>query len=241
MKQVSEDQWWQALWEERFECLRTHLDPMMTPDQVVPFEWESAEEATPGGCAIAFAPRQHPEIATVVSMGLTQPLSPDEVAHDWEFAIHTRNVETWCYRLIRDLMIGWRLFSGLSLGHFLPVSFFRNAAKEVDCVTAEMPSQHHRIGSISGLYLWPSLVDRQLFETRAGNFHLMAVTLVSKDEEQLADQTSPPHLLLLLKELGHLQPCDPWRDSILNHTRFAEVWQAIRQLSHDEAFDRLCA
>jgi hypothetical protein len=241
MEEHLEDQWWQSTWRERYECLRSHLDPMIMPDQIMSFKWDSLEEATPGGSAIAFAPRQHPDRFTVVSMGLTQPLAPGDSASEWEFALHPRVIDEWCYRLIRDLMVGCRLCGKLTLGHFLPINFFSNTSGEIDCVTAEMPKEVERVSSMIGLYLWPSLIDRQLFEVSTGDFHLMAVTLVNRDEELLADQTSPPHLLLLLKELGHLQPCDPWRSSALSHPCFSTMWDAIRRLSEDEAFSRLCA
>jgi hypothetical protein len=96
-----------------------------------------------------------------------------------------------------------------------------------------------RASPIRSLYLWPSLWDRTLFQVSTGDFHLMAVTLVHPEEEALADTTTPPHLLLLLRRCGYVQPCDPHRPSVKRHPRHAAEWDRVQRLSHDEAFAAL--
>jgi hypothetical protein len=92
---------------------------------------------------------------------------------------------------------------------------------------------------VRGLYLWPSLLDRKMVESTTGRFFVMIATTVTNEEDALAQETSPPHLLLLLKRLGIGQASDPMRRSAGEHASFDAAWREIRGLSHADAVRQL--
>jgi hypothetical protein len=233
------EQWWLQKWNERGRVVRAQLGETTPPGMVHTFRWDEPTEIVPGGCALTFAPTLQRSTHLIVTLGLTQPLDETNAVNPWEFSLEIRNVEPWCYHLLRDLVEGWKLHGNLEVGQFLPVSFFMDARGQLDCVADELPPQYARANSIRGLYLWPNRVERHLFEVSTGNFFLMAVTLVHRDEEALADDTTPPHLLLLLRRCGVGQISDPHRVSVRSHPHFEKLWREISGLSHERAFHEL--
>lgn len=234
-------EWWEKAWIERNMSVQMALGQTSPPGNVHSFSWDDLDLVIPGACAMSFAPNTRRASWMTISLGLTQPLDKDDTSNPWEFCLHTKDAEPWRLELLYDLITTWagnRDF--LATGHFLPVTFFINSNGVLDCALQQLRSPFKPVGAMRGLYLWPDLVERPLFEVSTGDFHLMSAVLVTEDEERLADETSPPHLLLLLKRCGVGQLSDPHRKSTLTHPQHSELWKKIRRLSHDEAFDQLC-
>lgn len=229
--------WWERTWHERGSAVRNSLGHTTPPGSVHSFAWDDPRLMVPGACALTFSPTEHRQHWLIITLGLTQPLTPGASGASWEFALYASRAEPWCYELLYDLVTGSsQNRTDLQPGHFLPVTFFRNARGQLDCAAENLGGRVERCNDKTGLYLWPSLIDRTLFEVSTGNFFLMAATIVTQDEETLADRTSPPHLLLLLKQLGIGQLSDTDRKCVTRHPRFGEMWEKVKAMPHEEAF-----
>jgi hypothetical protein len=234
--------WWSQTWEERGAAVRRELGETEPPGCVTSFSWDDPGQAVPGACAMSFPPRGRRDCWLYLSLGITQPVEEGAARSDWEFCVYSRSAQSWPNRLLYELVSGWREAPDhLSRGHWLPVTFFKNARGQLDCAAATLPDSVQREGAMRGLYLWPSTMDRTLFEVNTGNFFLMCATLVTENEERLADRTSPPHLLLALKRLGIGQVSDPYRESACMMPGFEEVWTDIERLGHGDAVRQLMA
>jgi len=67
----------------------------------------------------------------------------------------------------------------------------------------------------------------------------MLTVAVTEDEIQLARQTTPPHLLVLLKRMRIAQLSDPLRKSVMVLPGAGVEWETIRGMSHDQAVGEL--
>lgn len=62
---------------------------------------------------------------------------------------------------------------------------------------------------------------------------------ITAKEEALADETTPPHILLLLEELKIGFTTDPRRKCVTKHPGFKRAWRRIQELEHDNVVAEL--
>jgi hypothetical protein len=91
---------------------------------------------------------------------------------------------------------------------------------------------------MGGLYLWDDCEHFE-FQVSSGNFGLLTAIAVTYDEDRLAQGATPPHLLLLIEEMGIVQVFDPYRESVTRLPGVQAKWESIRQLPHDDVVRRL--
>ncbi len=169
-----------------------------------------------------------------MTLGLTQPLQPGGEANRWEFAVRTKTYAKWAHQLFYDLLTYWLSTNGdVTQGYYLPLVFFTNASGEVCCGLTEETHGLSLTGSIRGLYFWDD-AERLAFSTSDGGFHLMTAVAVTEDEDRLAQEATPPHLLLLLRQMDIGQVSDPERSSVLSMANAELEWERIRAMSHDD-------
>jgi hypothetical protein len=118
-------------------------------------------------------------------------------------------------------------------GMYLPLVFFQNRAGETCAALSEDSSGLDTVGEISGLYLWDDYAGLE-FQVSSGDFGLLTAIAVTTDEDRLAQETTPAHLLLLLFEMGIGQISDPHRESVTRLPRAQAKWDVIRRMSHED-------
>jgi hypothetical protein len=174
-----------------------------------------------------------------MTVGPTQPSTPGEIPFAWEFAIRSKERGTWPRQLLYDLLTCWLMDQKKIVpGLYLPLVFFRDPAGRICTGLSERCQALNVVGDIRGLYLWEDQEGLQ-FSVSSGDFRLLAAVPVTADEDRLAQETTPPHLLLLLEEMGIGQVCDPHRPSVLAMREGADRWRHIKALSHDEVVRKL--
>jgi hypothetical protein len=236
---LSGESWWRSAWDERGSAMKQELGQLTPPDTVTSFSWDDPRLIIPGACALTFAPTERRSSYLITSMGMTQPTNKGDDGNEFELALNVPQPSSWCYRLVYDLLTGWKLYGSLSRGQLLPLSMFKAATGELDCVAGEVPPEYQRVTEMRGLLLWPDRINRQLFEVSTGAFFLMAVTLITADEITLVGESSPPHVLLLLKRMGFGQVSDPQRSSVTEHPMFDATWREVKAMHHNDAFMQL--
>lgn len=223
---------WRDLWDERGRAIRDTLGESTPAGGVFTFEW--ADRHLPGACAIAFAPTQKRSDWMTMSLGLTQPPVSGDEASRWEYCVRSASNEPWVRQLIYDLLTFHLQENGrVARGMYLPMVFFTNR-QEVLCAGLSPDRAGLRVvGEICGLYLWDDS-DGHKFHVSTGAFHLMTAIGVTHDEDLLAQATTPPHLLLLLAEMGVSQRMDPLRESVLKAPGVMAKWITIQGMRHDD-------
>lgn len=174
-----------------------------------------------------------------MTLGLTQPLQPSDPSYPWEFSIRTKVHAEWPSDLLYQLVTQWLLEKGeMGFGYHLPFVFFTDQGGKLWSGITDDISELNVVGTIRGLYLWTD--QRRLqFKVSTGEFSLLAVVGVTEDEDRLANETTPAHLMLLLRRMGVDQVCDPHRRSVLSLPGAAQEWDRIKGMLHDDAFDEL--
>ena len=230
---------WSQLWTERGNAVRTVLGDTTPPQQVVPFHWRTP--VLPGACALTFGPTSSRPYWLYMTLGLTQPRENSDCAVDWEFCVKTPSQAHWAVQLLFDLTT-YLLSVDCHVGRglYLPLAFFRDPHGAI-CAGLTSAAQSPELvaeGLIRGLYLWPDS-DAFTFEVSSGAFGLMSAIGVTDDEDQLAQQATPPHLLLLLKEERIGQLMCAFRNSVLTDPDARRRWNKIQQLSHTDILKKL--
>jgi hypothetical protein len=203
---------------------------------ILPYSWK--QYILPGACCMTF-PLKGTNTQLYITLGLTQPHNLGDEAFPWELAVRTRGSPSWPTQLLYDLLTCWLMDRRkISQGLFLPLLFFRDRVGTICAGLGDPSPELDIVGAIRGLYLWEDPAHFR-FEVSSGQFGLLTAVAVTKDEEQLADETSPPHLLLLLKEMGVGQISDPLRKPVLTSPEWNRRWERIRALSHDGAVQEL--
>jgi hypothetical protein len=230
---------WTARWCERNRSVHAVLGETAEPGMVYSFSWK--DRLLPGACALAFKPTSVSKSFLYMTLGLTQPLRATESAHPWEFAVRAKEHTEWPVDLLYQLLTQWSLQKGkMWFGYHLPLTFFIGHDGKMWASIAERVQHRQVVGSIRGLYLWTD-ASRLRFKVAGGEFGLLVVVGVTEDEDRLARETSPAHLMLLLRRMGVDQVCDPHRPSVLLHPTASEEWASIKGMSHDDAFNELQA
>jgi hypothetical protein len=166
-----------------------------------------------------------------MTLGLTQPVTLGDPVPAWEFAVLTPEFSHWPVQLLYDLLTIWLCEKGrIERGQFFPMRFFRDIHGRL-CAG-------NTIGPMRGLYLWNDS-DNRCFKTESGAFGLMVAISVTEDEDRLAQETTPAHLVLLLRRMKIGQVSSPFRLSVLECTGASSEWERIRQLSHDDVLREL--
>ncbi len=228
---------WHQLWEERGRAVGRALGETVPPGQVVPFTWK--QFILPGACGLTFKPIANRAHYMYMTLGLTQPSERGADALEWEFAIQTKEYAQWPNQVLFDLLTYWLdQKSKIRRGLLLPLTFFMNAGNELCAGLTNRLTHLEFVGAIRGLYLWDDS-EHLRFTVSSGEFGLMAAVAVTDDEIQMAQGTTPPHLLLLLKRMQIGQLSDPSRMSVMTMSGADTEWERIRAMSHDQAVREL--
>jgi hypothetical protein len=174
-----------------------------------------------------------------MTLGLTQPLSVGDPTFPWEFAIRTREQASWPVDLLYQLTTHWLdEHATIGFGHHLAFRFFYDRGQQLQAGIAPPDTASELVGDIAGLYLWLDEL-RLTFKTTSAPFGLLSVVGVTLDEDQLADDSTPAHVMLLLRRLGVSQVCDPYRKSVLSTQLAVDEWNRIKHLNHDQVLAML--
>jgi hypothetical protein len=232
-----EDIEWKNRWEERGVAIRRMLGDTEPPGTVLPFSWEQYK--LPGACALTFKPTATRNDYLSMTLGMTQPLRSKDRAYPWEFAVRVDEPAEWPADLLYQLVTQWLYENGdIGLGYRLPLVFFKDPAGKLWAGLTDDTSGLSLASSIRAMYLWTDETGLR-FHVSTGEFGLLTVVAVTEDEDCLAQETTPPHLLLLLKRLGVTQVCDPYRRSALTKSNAISEWSMIKTLPHDDAYEQL--
>lgn len=229
------EQWWLDLWEERRLAICDLMSSPLPPDTVVAFD----DTRLPGACGLKFNKQASRPYFAFVSMGLSQPFSPDQTPTPYEFVVYTQDDGEWPYEVLHDLLcFAFSEPHMISPGLFLPSCFFLDRGEQLHFGLAEPTSGLRVIGELRGLYLWP---DQSVGSAVAGRyeFSLLVPILITADEDMLGQRLTPPHTLLLLNQEGVSQVADPMRKSVLRDTEVVAQIPALAAMRHDEAIARL--
>jgi hypothetical protein len=242
MNQAYDKSWWESSWRNRMAAVKAAFGPTEPPDQVRTFRFPEPRLIVPGACAIAFRTAASGGVRLHMSLGPSQPLTPTARGNPWEFGVYAPGESNWPSELLYDLVLGYAEHpTWLSEGHCLPLTFFVNQKGELDCgsIKAGADPRIVPVGSLRALYLWPDIQQRKKIDTERGPFFLMIATGITADEERAGDATTPPHVLLFLRDMGIGQTTDPNRRSAFESEGAAPTWSKISSMSQTEVLQRL--
>lgn len=227
---------WTNRWRERTDAI-LNVFGETADGGVHAFSWKN--HILPGACALTFKPTSKDNVYSYLTLGLTQSVDVHDTPYPWEFSIRTQEHVEWAVDLLYQLLSQWLSEKGnVWFGYHLPLRFFTGHDGKLWASISERIRHQHVVGSMRGLYLWAD--NRNLhFTTPSGKFGLLAVVAVTEDEDRLADETTPAHLMLLLRRMRVTQICNPYRSSVLRLPNAGAEWSRIRTLSHDDAFNEL--
>jgi len=227
---------WTLRWNERNEAVRAVMGETVEPGKAYSFSWK--DYILPGACALAY--KQNDDTFLYMTLGLTQPLNATDPAYPWEFAVRAKEYCEWPVDLLYQLVSQWLWEKGeLWFGCHLPLKFFiGHDGKMWPSIAGELVQHRRVVGTIRAAYLWTD-VARLRLKASSGEFGLLTAVGVTEDEDKLAMETTPAHLMLLLRRMGVSQACDPYRRSVLYLPSASEEWDRIKAMSHDDAFDEL--
>jgi len=237
MTRVTPNKDWLKLWEERRQAVERVLGGTTPPGEVLPFSWQCY--TLPGACALTFAPCETRDDWLYMTLGLTQPVQWGCESSPWEFCVRTRETAPWAHQLLYDLTTYYLSQQGeVERGLYLPLVFFSDRSNRLCVGLTDDTSGLSVVGKMSGLYLWDD--QRHLrFDVSSGAFGLLGALGVRPEEDELAQETTPPHLILLFTELGIDHSLDPHRESVTQIAGFQDRWETIRELSHEDVISRL--
>lgn len=231
------DSFWVRTWEERGRAVRELLGETVPKGFVTSFSWK--EFLLPGACALTFPPSSHNPTFLYMTLGPSQPLSEVDVSYPWEFAIRTESEAQWATDLLYQLLTQWLCEKGdIGVGYSISLFFFIDQSGVLGSTIADECDPFTPVGSIRHLYLWSDAYNYR-FNVTTGDFSLLTLVAVTDDENQLADDTTPAHLMLFLRRMGVTQACDPFRRSVLLKPESGEEWTRIKHLSHDCALEQI--
>ena len=193
----------------------------------------------PGACALTFKRISPSRNFLQMTLGLTQPLRATDPSFPWEFSVFTNEPAEWSVDLLYQLVTQWLCEErNMGFGYHLPLVFFTDPNGKLWAGISNDVANLNVVGSLRGLYLWTD-ATRLRFGVPSGEFGLLTVVGVTGDEDNLARDTTPAHLMLLLRRMGVDQVCNPHRRSVLTMPGAVQEWKSIKTLSHDDAFEEL--
>lgn len=231
------DSFWAKTWEERAKAVHRLLGQTDPPGMVHPFSWK--DYILPGACALTFKPTPSNSTFLYMTLGLTQPVSSDEPAYPWEFCVRTRVHAQWPIDLLYQFLTQWHWTKGeMWFGYHLPLVFFTDGIGTLWGGLTDKVDGLNIVGSLRAVYLWAD--ERCLsFNVSTGDFGLLTMVAVTEDEDNLAEEATPAHLMLLLRRMGIDQICDPHRQSVLSLPGAYNEWADIKGMSHESALAEL--
>jgi hypothetical protein len=229
---------WMDDWNARGRALNAALGPSNAPmPEVRPFKWDRF--VLPGACSIAFKHSNAYRYQTIITLGLSQPNNPYGGPSEVEFAVKVSQDAAWAHDILYDLTTHSLETNGdMERGMFFPLTFFHDNSDILRAGVSGSLSGISKYGNLCGLFLWDD--DRKIIiDINGSRFGIFVAITATEDEIELARSTTPPHLILLQKQLGLTQMCDPYRQSILQHSDFTRLWEHIRNLPHHEVVHEL--
>jgi hypothetical protein len=228
---------WEERWYERHEAVRRVLGETVEPGMVYPFSWK--DYILPGACALSY--RQSDATFLYMTLGLTQPLRRGDKSFPWEFAVRVKEHAKWPVDLLYQLLSQWLWEKGeMWFGYRMPLKFFIGHDGNLWPSISDRVPLSGVVGTVRRMHLWTDW-SRLQFSTASDTFRLLLPVAVTEDEEALADETTPAHLMLLLRRMGVPQICDPNRRSVLELTAAKKEWVDIKRMPHDDAFNEVQA
>jgi hypothetical protein len=222
---------WMHLWNARNQSVRAILGETVEPGMVCSFSWK--DYILPGACALTY--KLNDGSFLYMTLGLTQPLHSTDTAYPWEFAVRAKEQADWPLDLLYQLLSQWLGENGeMGFGYHLPLKFFIGHDGKTWPSISETVQHRHVVGTSRGLYLWKDYSGLR-FKVSSGDFRLLTVVAVTEDEDNLADEATPAHVILLLRRMGIGQILDPYRRSVLSQPGALDEWARIKRLSHDDA------
>ena len=226
---------WTVRWKERYEGIRAVLGETVDPGMSHSFSWK--DYIVPGASALTYQLTDGTFL--YMTMGLTQPLRRTDQCYPWEFAVRAKERAEWPIDLLYQLLSQWLWEKGdMGFGSHMPLKFFTGRDGSIWPSLSARISVPNVVGAIRGLHLWTDSAGLR-FRASSGDFELLTTVAVTGDEDALAKESTPAHLMLLLQRMGISQVCDPYRKSVLNLPAASKEWKRIRRMSHDAAFEAL--
>ena len=196
---------------------------------------DDLDSLLPGACIIRGDWGAHGSV--YFTLGLTQPVGPEAASLAWELVLYTREPGPWAAELLAELMADCerlrRSGDEVGAGDYWPAIFHRDRAGDLHASVAAPDARVRPASAITGLYIWPDHHRAKQVESPTGPFHFMAVTGVTDAEDQLAQRTSPPHLLAAMQLYGNAQELDPARAAVASDPRFLGIWARVRQMDYE--------
>jgi hypothetical protein len=259
-----DDDGYQRWWEDTFAERRRELErvygvthpPGSPQEYAVLFEWDDVN--IPGGCCLVFPPRETAAAGHLdwvyASLGLTQPLVPDDVVTVSEAADPARSgyaaelglvlagPADWAPRVIRQLMWYVRARAPIAAGDRMPFGAEQAPDGSVDANIGDQAAAGAPVlGGMRALVFWPHLVAPATFTTATGAFSLLIGTTITAGEWEFARRRSSEHLLLLLHRAGPGQRSDLWRPCLTTDPAALREVRFVESMSRDEAAAALAA
>lgn len=231
VKQAQET--WMRQWEERRAALLGVLRSRPDEPAVTAFAWKDA--VLPGACAMSFPPGQGRKNPLVLTLGLTQPGSADDLRPPWEFAVEVVEASEWAPDLLYQLVTLWLKTSWQPApGLELPLLFLRDPLGRTWAGLTDDATGLERVGTLAAAYLWP-LPGSPRVEVSTGPFGFLSVVGATPDERAYAAELSTAHLLLLLARRRVSAAIDPFRACVLSTDEGRAEGERLRRLSRLEA------
>jgi hypothetical protein len=256
--------WYGETWNERCELMDgvfgVSHPPGREAGQVLSFNLDNADDFPEAKIKRAVCnllpPRRPPEVEeryrrdhwAFLTIGLSQPIeeppadrgddAPSGAGH--ELVILLDEPALWAAELLRTLMaftttrqpieVGVRMAFGFYVMEDGTLSWFIGTPEGNNVEPAD---------ATVGLIFWPWLFPANTFVTSTGRFQLIAATSVTRNEWDLARETTTAHLVLLLCKLGLAQRCIPGRACSTDHPGFGVEWPNIAGLAVEEVYRQL--
>ncbi|WP_417388077.1 hypothetical protein [Gimesia sp.] len=237
MAQLEEDSSWIDRWNEIRDAVQEVLGDTEPPNSVTPFSWK--QFLLPGACAMNFNPTADRNDFLSMTLGITQLQQENQQTYPWEFSVRSYDLMEWPVDLLYQLTTQWLFEQGdIWFGYRLPLVFFKDKEDIMWAGLSDEITELNVIGAIRAMYFWTDEMNLR-FSYSSGEFSLLTVVAVTEDEDRLAQETTPAHLILLMQCLGLSQVCDPFRQSVLSLPDADREWFRIRSMSHDAALDEL--
>jgi hypothetical protein len=179
-------------------------------------------------------------------MGLSQPLDKNEVEQERKAgkSYSARGLELG---FLTNEQCGWppdalylfltHITDGIEIawGDRFAFGFFEPAAGEMRPFTGHPEALGIApIGEIRAVLFWRYLFPNWEFRTSTGKFMILIATGITKSEWDLAKETSPYHLLVLLVRAGISQRTIIDRKCLLDDPRWCAEWRKIKSLDQED-------
>jgi hypothetical protein len=256
--------WFAQAWNERCELLDSVFGlshpPGREEGQVLSFNLDAPDDFPDAkiGRAVCnlFPPRRPPAVEekyrrdhwAFLTVGLSQPTEEPDWTRDpdapsgagYELVLVVDEPAMWAAELLRTLMAMTTTRQPIEIGVRMPFGFYTMDDGSLSWFigTAEANGLEPADATV-GMVFWPWLFPANTFTTSTGRFQLIAATNVTRNEWEMARETSTAHLVLLLCKLGLGQRCMPGRACSTDHPGFGVEWPSIAAMPVEEVYRQL--